>query len=56
VADVGWTTGHTYIIYGPLLNGVSTHMFESVPVYPSPARYWMMVCRVLFHFFFLLKR
>ncbi|KAJ7792116.1 hypothetical protein B0H14DRAFT_2355677 [Mycena olivaceomarginata] len=52
VADVGWTTGHTYIMYGPLFNGVSTLIFESTPVYPSPARYWMMVRRVLFHIFF----
>ncbi|KAJ7881693.1 hypothetical protein B0H13DRAFT_2253075 [Mycena leptocephala] len=43
MADVGWITGHTYIIYGPLLNGVSTLMFESTPVYPSPARYWETV-------------
>ncbi|KAJ7663613.1 hypothetical protein B0H17DRAFT_1162843 [Mycena rosella] len=43
MADVGWITGHTYIIYGPLLNGVSTLMFESTPVYPTPARYWETV-------------
>ncbi|KAJ7160430.1 acetate--CoA ligase [Mycena filopes] len=45
MADVGWITGHTYIIYGPLLNGVTTLMFESTPVYPSPARYWETVAR-----------
>jgi acetyl-CoA synthetase len=42
-ADVGWITGHTYIVYGPLLNGATTVMFESTPVYPDPGRYWRMV-------------
>ncbi|KAH9974158.1 acetate--CoA ligase [Lactifluus volemus] len=42
VADVGWITGHTYIVYGPLANGVSTTVFESTPVYPTPSRYWQM--------------
>ncbi|KAJ6467834.1 hypothetical protein C8R45DRAFT_474222 [Mycena sanguinolenta] len=45
MADVGWITGHTYIIYGPLLNGVTTLMFESTPVYPTPARYWETVVK-----------
>merc|ERR1711920_1070826 len=45
VADVGWITGHSYIIYGPLGNGVSTFMFESVPTYPDAGRYWDMVQR-----------
>uniref|UniRef100_A0A7S2ATL1 Acetyl-coenzyme A synthetase n=1 Tax=Alexandrium andersonii TaxID=327968 RepID=A0A7S2ATL1_9DINO len=45
VADIGWITGHSYIIYGPLANGVSTFMFESVPTYPDPGRYWDMVQR-----------
>ncbi|MBL41725.1 MAG: acetate--CoA ligase [Rhodospirillaceae bacterium] len=39
-ADVGWVTGHSYIIYGPLLNGATTVMFEGVPNYPSPSRFW----------------
>ena len=39
-ADVGWVTGHSYIIYGPLANGVTTVMFESVPTYPDASRYW----------------
>jgi len=43
MADVGWITGHTYIIYGPLLNGVSTVLFESTPLYPTPSRYWQAV-------------
>jgi len=45
VADVGWITGHSYIVYGPLANGVSTFMFESVPTYPDAGRYWDMVQR-----------
>jgi acetyl-CoA synthetase len=45
VADIGWITGHSYIIYGPLANGVSTFMFESVPTYPDAGRYWDMVER-----------
>jgi acetyl-CoA synthetase len=43
VADVGWVTGHSYILYGPLANGATTVMFESTPVYPDPGRYWRMV-------------
>ena len=43
VADIGWITGHSYIIYGPLANGATTVMFESTPVYPDASRYWQMV-------------
>ena len=39
-ADVGWVTGHSYIVYGPLANGAITVMFEGVPNYPSPSRFW----------------
>ena len=39
-ADVGWITGHTYILYGPLSNGATTLMFEGVPTYPNPSRFW----------------
>jgi acetyl-CoA synthetase len=42
-ADVGWITGHSYILYGPLANGATTVMFESTPVHPDPGRYWRMV-------------
>eukprot|EP01087_Luapelamoeba_hula_P008313 TRINITY_DN2075_c0_g1_i1.p1 TRINITY_DN2075_c0_g1~~TRINITY_DN2075_c0_g1_i1.p1 ORF type:complete len:672 (-),score=108.67 TRINITY_DN2075_c0_g1_i1:92-2107(-) len=45
VADVGWITGHTYIVYGPLALGTTTFMFESVPTYPTPSRYWDMIDR-----------
>ena len=39
-ADVGWVTGHSYIVYGPLANGATTLMFEGVPTYPSASRFW----------------
>ena len=42
-ADVGWVTGHTYIVYGPLCNGATTLMFEGVPTYPNPDRFWQVV-------------
>jgi acetyl-CoA synthetase len=42
-ADVGWVTGHSYIVYGPLANGATTVMFESTPTYPNPGRYWQIV-------------
>ena len=42
-ADVGWVTGHSYIIYGPLSNGSTTLMFEGVPTYPSASRFWEIV-------------
>ena len=42
-ADVGWVTGHTYIVYGPLANGVTTVVFESIPTYPEPDRYWQVI-------------
>ncbi len=43
VADCGWVTGHTYIVYGPLANGATSVLFESTPNYPDPSRYWRMV-------------
>jgi acetyl-CoA synthetase len=42
-ADVGWITGHTYVVYGPLANGTTTLMFEGVPHYPDFSRYWKIV-------------
>jgi acetyl-CoA synthetase len=42
-ADVGWVTGHSYIVYGPLANGATTLMFEGVPSYPAPDRFWQVV-------------
>ena len=42
-ADVGWVTGHSYIVYGPLANGATTLMFEGVPNYPSTSRFWEVI-------------
>ncbi|WP_081838856.1 acetate--CoA ligase [Thermogemmatispora carboxidivorans] len=42
-ADIGWVTGHSYIVYGPLLNGATGVLFESTPQYPAPDRYWSVV-------------
>lgn len=42
-ADIGWITGHSYIVYGPLLNGATTVMFEGVPSYPDYGRFWEIV-------------
>lgn len=42
-ADVGWVTGHSYIVYGPLCNGATTLMFEGIPTYPSASRFWQVI-------------
>ena len=42
-ADVGWVTGHTYIVYGPLANGATTLMFEGIPTYPTSSRFWQVI-------------
>jgi len=42
-ADIGWITGHSYIVYGPLLAGATTFMFEGVPTYPHPGRFWEII-------------
>jgi acetyl-CoA synthetase len=42
-ADVGWVTGHSYILYGPLANGATTLMFEGIPNYPTPSRFWHVI-------------
>jgi acetyl-CoA synthetase len=44
-ADVGWVTGHSYIVYGPLANGATTLMFEGVPNYPDASRLWAVARR-----------
>jgi len=44
-ADIGWVTGHSYIVYGPLANGATTLMFEGVPNYPDPGRFWQIVAK-----------
>ena len=48
-ADIGWVTGHTYVIYGPLANGATTLMHEGVPNYPTPSRIWEIVDRHQVH-------
>ena len=42
-ADIGWVTGHSYIVFGPLMNGVTSVMFESTPTYPQPDRLWSII-------------
>jgi len=42
-ADIGWITGHTYITYGPLLNRATSVMFEGIPTFPNPSRYWAII-------------
>lgn len=42
-ADVGWVTGHSYLLYGPLCNGATTLMFEGIPTYPAPDRFWQII-------------
>ena len=51
-ADIGWITGHSYIIYGPLSNGATTLMFEGVPNYPSFSRFWEIVDKHLVNIFY----
>jgi acetyl-CoA synthetase len=45
MADIGWITGHSYIVYGPLLNGTTTFMYEGTPMYPAPDRAWELIER-----------
>lgn len=51
-ADVGWITGHTYVIYGPLANGATTLMFDGVPTYPDPGRFWEICARLGVNIFY----
>ncbi|XP_046545068.1 acetyl-coenzyme A synthetase 2-like, mitochondrial [Haliotis rubra] len=53
VADIGWITGHSYVVYGPLSNGATTLLFESTPVYPNPGRYWEVVERLKLNHIYL---
>uniref|UniRef100_A0A671QDY2 Propionate--CoA ligase n=1 Tax=Sinocyclocheilus anshuiensis TaxID=1608454 RepID=A0A671QDY2_9TELE len=52
VADIGWITGHSYVVYGPLCNGATSVLFESTPVYPNPGRYWETVQRLRINQFY----
>ncbi|CAG8694352.1 30880_t:CDS:2 [Gigaspora margarita] len=45
MADIGWITGHTYVVYGPLACGGTSVLFESTPLYPTPSRYWEVVAK-----------
>jgi acetyl-CoA synthetase len=51
-ADIGWVTGHSYVVYGPLANGATTLMFEGVPNYPSHSRWWEIVDRYQVNIFY----
>jgi len=51
-ADIGWVTGHSYIIYGPLSNGATTIMFEGVPTYPDSSRWWQIVDKYKVNIFY----
>ena len=51
-ADVGWVTGHSYIVYGPLANGATTLMFEGVPNYPTASRFWEVIDKHGVHIFY----
>ena len=51
-ADIGWVTGHSYIIYGPLSNGATTIMFEGVPNYPDSSRWWRIVDKYKINVFY----
>ena len=51
-ADIGWVTGHSYIIYGPLCNGATTLMFEGVPTYPDASRFWQVIDKYQVNIFY----
>jgi acetyl-CoA synthetase len=51
-ADIGWVTGHSYVVYGPLANGATVVMFEGVPNYPDPSRFWQIVDRYQVNIFY----
>jgi len=51
-ADVGWITGHTYIVYGPLANGATSLMFEGIPTYPDGGRFWQVIDKHRVNLFF----
>jgi len=51
-ADIGWVTGHSYVVYGPLMNGATTVMFEGVPNWPDPSRFWQVVDKFAVEIFY----
>jgi acetyl-CoA synthetase len=52
-ADVGWISGHTYSVYGPLLNGATTFLYEGVPIYPEPDKYWELIAKYRINILYL---
>jgi acetyl-CoA synthetase len=51
-ADIGWITGHTYVLYGPLLNAATTVMFEGIPTYPDAGRFWYIIEKLRVNIFY----
>ena len=51
-ADIGWITGHSYLVYGPLLNGATTMMFEGIPTYPDAGRFWKVIDKYKVNIFY----
>lgn len=51
-ADIGWITGHTYLVYGPMLNGTTSVMFEGVPTWPHPGRFWEIIDKLGVNIFY----
>ena len=52
IFSIGWITGHSYVVYGPLVNGATSVLFESIPTYPDPGRYWETVQRLKINQFY----
>ena len=50
-ADIGWITGHSYIVYGPLLSGATSLMFEGIPTYPDAGRFWDVIAKHKVNYF-----
>ena len=53
VSDISWISGHSYSIYGPLLNGVTTFLYEGVPIYPEPDKYWQLISKYRINFLYM---
>ena len=53
VSDISWISAHTYSIYGPLLNGVTTFLYEGVPIYPEPDKYWQLISKYRINILYL---
>jgi acetyl-CoA synthetase len=53
VSDLSWISGHSYSIYGPLLNGVTTFLYEGIPIFPEPDRYWQLISKYRINIFYV---